>query len=249
MQPFFSIIIPTLNEEDNLPVLLRSIANQTEKDFEVLVSDSGSKDKTKENAEEFKAEISRFQFIEKKCPNVSAARNNGASFASGDFLVFFDADTEIEINFFKEIKEKIQKYNLDMTTVWNRDKSKKITGSIILFLLNLSMSLLQKIKPVANGPCIIIKKNLFEKINGFDEKIIFGEDFDLTQKAAKQKINFKVFTKPILYVSTRRFEKEGFFLSLYKSLRAIFHEIFIGPIKKPLFKYNMGGQNFKENEK
>lgn len=247
--PFFSIIIPTLNEEVNLPILLESIASQTEKDFEVIVSDSGSKDKTKEKAKEFENKISKLQFIEKKCPNVSCARNNGASFASGEFLVFFDADVEIENNFFKEIKEKIEKYNLDATTVWNRDKNNDIAGHLMLFVLNMGMVLSQKFKPGANGPCILMKRKLFEKIKGFDEQIVFGEDFDIIQRANKTGMKFKVFEKPILYVSTRRFEKEGLFLSAYKSLRALVHMLFIGPIRKPLFTYEMGGQEFKDIKK
>lgn len=242
--PFFSIIIPTLNEEKNLPILLESISNQTTKNFEVIVSDSGSKDGTKQVAEEFREKMPSLIFLDHKSKNVSAARNFGASRASGEFLIFFDADVEIEKNFFEEIKNKLEKYNLNATTVWNRDKNKKFSGSFILFLLNMSMTLLEKFKPVANGPCIIIKKEIFDRLKGFDESIIFGEDFDLMRRAHKIDMRFRVFRTPILYVSTRRFEKEGFFLSLYKSVRAIIHQLLIGPIRTPIFKYEMGGQNF-----
>ncbi len=110
------------------------------------------------------------------------------------------------------------------------------------------MTLFQKIKPAANGPCIVIRKSLFKKIGGFDETIVFGEDFDLIQKAHKLKAKFAVFLTPVLYVSTRRFEKEGLFLSLYKSLKAVFHQLFLGPIKKPIFEYEMGGQYYKQEK-
>jgi glycosyltransferase involved in cell wall biosynthesis len=246
MQPFFSIIIPTLNEEINLPILLDSISAQTERDFEVIVSDSGSKDGTKEKAEEYKSKITIFKLVEHQSKNVSQARNFGASQATGNFLVFFDADVEIEPNFFKDIKEKIQRYNLTATTVWNRDKTSGFSGRLMLGLLNISMDIFQIIKPVANGPCILIKKALFEKLKGFDDSIVFGEDFDLMQRAARLGMKFKVFKTPILYVSPRRFEKEGFLLSLYKSLKALVHQILIGPIRKPIFKYEMGGQEFKD---
>lgn len=237
--PFFSIIIPTLNEETNLPILLESISKQTVNDFEVIISDSGSIDKTKEVA-------ANTIFLDHKSKNVSVARNFGASKARGEFLVFFDADVEIEEHFFEEIKNKIEKWSLDATTVWNRDKTKKFSGSFILGLLNLSMIIFEKFKPVANGPCIIIRKEFFDRLKGFDESIIFGEDFDLMRRAHKIDMRFKVFQTPILYVSTRRFEKEGFFMSLYKSGRAIFHQLLIGPIRKPIFKYEMGGQNFEK---
>lgn len=244
--PFFSIIIPTLNEEQNLPILLESISLQTIKDFEVIVSDSGSKDKTKQATEGFREKIQNLTFLDHKSKNVSSARNFGATQAKGKFLVFFDADVEIEANFLNDMRQKIEKYNLDATTVWNRDKKKSLSGQLILGLLNLSMSIFQKIKPVANGPCILMRRELFEGIHGFDETIVFGEDFDLIQRAHKIGMEFKVFKTPILYVSTRRFDKEGFFVSLFKSLKAVVHQIFVGPIRTPIFKYEMGGQGFKK---
>jgi glycosyltransferase involved in cell wall biosynthesis len=248
MSPFFSIIIPTLNEEKNIAILLTSIMNQTYADFEVVVVDSGSNDSTQKVAESFKEKITHLRFLEHLCKNVSSARNFGASNVHGYFLIFFDADVEIEDNFLKNIREKIEQYNLDATTVWNRSKDGKFPGAFLLNLMNVNMSLFQKIKPAANGPCIIIKKELFEKIKGFDISIVFGEDFHLIQKAHKLHAKFMVFKTPILYVSTRRFEKEGLLLSLSKSLKAIAYQLFFGPIRKPLFKYEMGGQYYKEGQ-
>lgn len=246
---FFSIIIPTLNEEQNLPVLLNCIKKQDFSDYEVIVADSGSEDKTKEKAEEFKKQIPQFKFIEHLCRNVSKARNFGASKASGKYLVFLDADGEIESRFLTKIKDKIIANNLDSLTVWNRTKSTNFTARFILLLLNISMTLFQKIKPAAAGTCIVMKKEIFEKIKGFNERIVnFGEDFDLIQRAHKIHARFAVFQTPIFYTSTRRYEKEGLLLSLYKSIRALVHQIFLGPIVKPIFEYEMGGQYFKKQE-
>jgi len=240
----FSIIIPTLNEEESLPSLLQSIAMQPYKNFEVIIADCFSKDKTKLIALSFKNRIEKLTFIQKKFKNVSQARNHGASLARNDFLIFFDADIKIEKKFLEEINKKASLYNLDALTVWNRAE-KGIKGKFIFTLMNISMSLFQKIKPAANGPCIIVKKNFFEKVGGFNEEIVFGEDFDLIQRLVEIGAKFAVFSKPILYVSTRRFEKEGLILSLYKSLKAICHQLFLGPIKKPIFEYKMGGDYYK----
>ena len=243
---FFSIIIPSLNEEINLPILLKSIAEQTFKDFEVVVVDSGSTYNTKEKVAIFKNTLTNFHFIEHKCRNVSVARNYGASKASGKYLIFLDADVEIEQQFLYKIKEKIDLYKLDDLTVWNRPKDAGFTGKFILALMNYNMSLFQNIKPAANGPCIIIRNDLFARVGGFDESIVFGEDFYLIQKAHQLKAKFAVFTEPYLYVSARRFEKEGLIFSLYKSIKAIFYQLFFGPIRKPLFKYEMGGQYYDD---
>ena len=242
----FSIIIPTLNEEKNLPFLLDSITKQTYKNFKVIVVDSFSVDKTKFIVESFNKKLPNLKFVQKNFKNVSQARNFGASLSKNEFLIFFDADVKIEKIFLEKINKKINQYNLDALTVWNRAEN-GWKNKLIFSLLNLSMSLFQKIKPAANGPCIIVKKSIFNKINGFDEEIIFGEDFDLIQRLAKIKAKFAVFSKPILYVSTRRFEKEGIIKSLYKSIKAILYQLFFGPIKKPIFEYKMGG-NYYENK-
>jgi len=247
-KPVFSIVIPALNEERNLPVLLASLENQTFREFEVIIVDSGSTDNTKYEATKFLQKNSHFKFIEHRCKNVSQARNFGAQQARSDWLIFFDADGEVEKIFLDGIKKRITENKLDMLTVWNRGKTKNLTGIITLFLLNSGMTLLQKIKPAANGPCIIIKKSLFEKIGCFDETIVFGEDFDLTRKAHKEKARFAVFSTPKFYVSTRRFEKEGFFLSIYKAVKALLYQMFFGPIRKPLFDYEMGGQYYKDKQ-
>lgn len=152
---FFSIIIPTLNEEKNLPVLLEKIEKQTDKDFEVIVADSGSEDKTEEAAKKFQSKIADFKFLSKKLKNVAQARNFGALSASGEFLLFLDADTEIEEKFIEQMKEKIKKHQLEAATVWNRSKKSTI-GKFIFLLLNLTMAAAQKIKPAANGPCMIV---------------------------------------------------------------------------------------------
>ena len=81
---------------------------------------------------------------------------------------------------------------------------------------------------------------------GLDDEIVFGEDFNLIQRAHRLGARFAVFRKPTLYVSARRFEKEGLLLSGYKSLKALLYQLFVGPIKKPIFEYRMGGENFKE---
>lgn len=246
MQPYFSIIIPTLNEEINLPILLESLAVQTFRDFEVIVCDGGSTDSTKEKALSFSARLPALNFHAYNVKNVSGARNKGAEMSSGTFCVFFDSDVKVESAFLEGIKKHLEEDKLDALTVWNRPDNKSITNQIVFFLLNFSMTIFQKLKPVANGPCIIIKKELFNKIKGFDEHIVFGEDFDLIQRAHKENARFAVFDKPYLYVSGRRFEKEGILKSLYKSLKAVTHQLLLGPIRKPIFEYEMGGQYYKK---
>lgn len=244
--PYFSIIIPTLNEEANLPILLGSLSKQTFRDFEVIIGDCGSKDNTEKNAQKFHKLLPCFLFTKQSRHSIGAARNNGAKHAKGKYFVFLDADTKAEKDFLQGIKKHVEEDKVDFLTVWNRSEKDFLTGKLVFALLNNAMSLFAKIKPGANGPCMIVSRELFEKIKGFDPDIVFGEDFDFAQRAHKAGCHFGVYKFPVLYVSTRRFEKEGFFKSLYKSLRALAYENIFGPIKKPIFEYEMGGQYYKK---
>ena len=89
-----SIVIPTLNEEKYLPILLQSIKKQDFKDYEIIISDAFSIDKTIEIAKEYGARVIRDK---KKLP--ARQRNNGVKIAKGEIILFLDADTKLPDDF------------------------------------------------------------------------------------------------------------------------------------------------------
>ena len=101
-----SVIVPTWNEEKNLPKCLRSLANQVgSKPTEVIVVDGGSTDRTVEIAEEYADRV----LVEPGKP-VGAARNIGAKAASGSILAFIDADTTASGNWLEEIERTLKTF-------------------------------------------------------------------------------------------------------------------------------------------
>lgn len=246
--PFFSIIIPAHNEERNIGKLLDTIAKQSFRDFEVIVSDSNSEDETCKVVEEYRKVFPSLALLEEKTQNVSAARNNGAKYAKGEYLIFFDADVFIEEHFLKAIMRHIKVDHPSMMTVWNRPAPPSWRGRLIFGMMNRIVNLVQYIHPAANGPCIIMNRKLFERVEGFDQSIFFGEDYDIVKRAHKKGGEMRVYRNPLLFVSTRRFEKEGVVVSLYKSITALLYQLVIGPVRKPIFKYEMGGQYYKKHK-
>jgi len=246
MSPQFSIIIPAHNEEQTIGKLLETIAKQSYRDFEVIVSNSASEDETARVVEEYRKKVPSLIITEEKTPNVSAARNKGAFYAQGEYLIFFDADVFIEEHFLKATMRHIQVDHPTIMTMWNRPSPPSWRGRLIFGLMNRIVQMTQDIHPAANGPCIIMKKKLFDSIGGFDQTIFFGEDYDIVKRAHGKGGILKVYKNPLLFVSTRRFDKEGLIVSLYKSISALLYQLFFGPVRKPLFKYEMGGQYYKK---
>ncbi|MFC0344180.1 glycosyltransferase family 2 protein [Epilithonimonas hispanica] len=103
-QPKISIIIPVYNAEKYLTECLQSVQFQSFTDFEVLLVNDGSTDRSGKICEEFVEKDSRFKVFHKENGGVSSARNLGIKNASGEFICFIDSDDYIKENFFKDFK-------------------------------------------------------------------------------------------------------------------------------------------------
>lgn len=104
-----SVIVPVYNAEKYLRQTLLSIQNQTFKDFEAILIDDGSSDRSGKICDEQAAADSRFKVIHQKNSGVAAARNAGIEQSEGEFIAFLDADDcwlpeklEKQIAFMKE---------------------------------------------------------------------------------------------------------------------------------------------------
>ncbi|MBI2550127.1 glycosyltransferase [Candidatus Woesearchaeota archaeon] len=196
-----SIIIPTYNEEKYLPGLLESITRQDFKDFEVIVADKPSNDGTKEVAKKFGCVV-----VAGGVP--SRARNEGAKLAKADVLLFLDADIILPKNFISDMLHKFRSGGYACATVHYRPLSNHVADKAAFFCANFMCRQMQKIRPHAAGWCIMIKKELFEEIGGFNITHRICEDHDLVRRAAERG-KFGVMRTPFVWVSTRRLKKEG----------------------------------------
>ena len=95
MQPFFTIVVPTLNAEKKLPEALSSIVEQRFKSLEVLIIDGLSSDRTVEIAKKFKSEIPTIKIISERDKGIYDAMNNGVKYSTGKWLYFMGADDRL----------------------------------------------------------------------------------------------------------------------------------------------------------
>ncbi|AMD17039.1 teichoic acid biosynthesis protein [Methanobrevibacter sp. YE315] len=198
----FSIVIPTYNEEEYLPILLDSIKEQDFDDYEVIVADANSTDKTKEIAESYGCIV-----VEGGMPAVG--RNNGAKAAKGDILIFLDSDLKLTEDYLRDVLYEFQMERLGIAITQMKPLSNKVEDKLFHEFANYFMISVENIKPHGAG-CygIIAKRSLHEKCNGFDESLTFGEDTDYIERLAKIE-RFKVLRNAKIGVSTRRLEEEG----------------------------------------
>jgi glycosyltransferase involved in cell wall biosynthesis len=212
---FFSIVIPTLNEERYLPLLLSDLAKQTFKSFEVIIVDAKSEDKTIYSANKFKKCFRSLLIIKSPLRNVSYQRNIGAKRAVSKWLLFTDADNRFPHYFLQGIKFKLEMNDADILATWikpdidnNKDKAAVTLSNIFVDIQKTSKN------PFLFESMICIKKNSFEKLKGFNESLAVGEGSDLLRRAYRKKMRFYFSKEPKYQTSLRRIRKIGAFKSL-----------------------------------
>ena len=232
-----SIIIPTLNEEKCLPKLLQLIKKQSFSDYEIIVSDALSEDETLKIAESYGC---RIVMSDKDHRHPSIQRNKGAEVSRGDVLLFLDADTSfLGDNFLFKVYNEFKNRKLDVAGFYLRFKSRKFFYLFYYCFYNGSAFLAQYFKPLAVGAGIMIRKEVHEKVGGFDEKIFIGEDQVYCEKASRLG-RFRLIRSGKIFFSIRRFEKEGRWRLFFKLIYATLYVLILGPIKRKIIKYDFG---------
>ncbi|TXG34556.1 glycosyltransferase family 2 protein [Seonamhaeicola maritimus] len=180
--PLFSVIIPLYNKEKFIKNTLNSVINQTFKDFELIIINDGSTDKSLKIASEFKDK--RIQIVNQKNSGLCTSRNNGIKLAKGDYIAFLDADDL----WFEDFLETIY-------TLITIHKTHKIFATNVALLYPNVTAILKAnnfdighVKVITNyfrllknimGPSsLVIKKSVFKKTGNFDETINYGEEDD-----------------------------------------------------------------------
>lgn len=173
--PLVSIIIPTKNSSKTLGVCLESIKNQTYKNIELIVVDNNSIDGTKEIADKYADKV-----LNKK-PERSAQRNFGAKNSKGECILFIDSDMKLS-------------EDVVLSCVKEIEKDKDIKG-IIIPEESFGVGFWAECKKLEKSFYIgvdwmeaarFFKKEVFGEMGGYDEKMVSGEDWDLSQKIGRK---------------------------------------------------------------
>ncbi|MCH8033673.1 MAG: TIGR04283 family arsenosugar biosynthesis glycosyltransferase [Bacteroidetes bacterium] len=190
----YSVIIPTLNEEKYLPHVLEQLKNVDE-DLEIIIADGGSKDNTVKIAEKFNVEVCKSE------KGKGIQLNNGAGCATGDVLIFLHADTFLPVNAFSLINEYLLVRKVDIATFKMKFDKESFLMDIYSWFTKFD-----SIFTSFGDQVIVIRRDFFNKLNGFPNLALF-EDVELCRKARSKT---KIYKLPaFVTTSARRFETGG----------------------------------------
>jgi len=188
--PKVSVIIPTYNRQKLLPKAIKSVLNQTFKNFELIIVDDGSTDNTKEIIKEFQKRDPRIKYIWQENFGAPAGpKNTGIKNSKGEYIAFLDDDDEW-------LPEKLEK-QIELF-----EDNIGFVGCNILIVDQISQ-LLKKFKMpeypykiffekllggdfTFTSSIVVVKREVLDEFGFFDENLKFGDDWDLWLRISKK---------------------------------------------------------------
>lgn len=192
----FSVIIPLYNKEPHIKRALDSVINQTVQDFEIIVVNDGSTDKSADVVKTFSD--ARIRLINQKNAGVSVARNRGINEAKSELIAFLDADDEWMLDYLETILRLREKYpcaGLYATSLKTEfidnvltDKDEELRKLIpdeglILNFFKVNLKDISH-KDIFYTSSVTVPKKIFLELGGFQTGFWWGEDIDMWGRIA-----------------------------------------------------------------
>ena len=200
-----SIIIPTIDEANNLPLLLSDLSI-TRKELEILIVDCGSEDRTIDIADIYGAKV--YKSNER---NRGLQLDIGAKNSNGEWLIFLHADTRLNYEWFGKIKSVLKEDKNFIYFFKFKINNNKIIYRFLEILVNFRS---RYFKQPYGDQGLIIHRSTYFKNNGF-RKIPLMEDVDFIRRL-KNKKDLKQLNLPI-FISARKWESTNIFLQAIKN--------------------------------
>jgi FkbM family methyltransferase len=238
-----SVIITTYNRADMLKKAIQSVLNQNYGDYELLILDNDSTDNTERVVKNF-MESGKIKYIKHKQLNISQARNLGIEKSTGEYIAFLDDDDEWLPN---KLASQISVFNAGdgrAALVYGAfalaDEAGKISmihkprlkGQILEHLL------LQRDPFTGSASNPMIKKDVFNSIGKYNEKVLTGEDLELYLRIAAE-FNIEFTNELVVKISQHRGNRLGNKLEDAAALELLLLEKYKSIIeRKPSLKSN-----------
>ncbi|MEQ8472422.1 MAG: TIGR04283 family arsenosugar biosynthesis glycosyltransferase [Marinoscillum sp.] len=203
-----SIIIPTLNEEENIDKLLSFLISHHDRShFEIIVVDGGSGDGTLELITQYEDVF----LIESELSSRSIQMNIGARNAQNEVLYFVHADVALPQSFYQDIKWALKK------SPYGGYRYKFLSGNPLL-KINGYFSRFPMMWCRGGDQTLFITQEFFEELGGFDEHYCVMEDFDLLRRAKPYATYYII--KNDVFVSARKYQDNNYLKVQLTNLKA-----------------------------
>ncbi len=209
-KPSLSVVIPAFNEARYIARTLKSVLRakaQYQGLVEVIVVDNNSSDETAAISRALGAAV-----VFERVNQIARARNAGATAATGDYLIFIDADTTIEGDILDKVETSLSSGRVIGGGAWVEPDSGWFGRLLFKYAINYILAL----KNVTVGPFLYCDRAAFSNVGGFDEEFYAAEEFALAArlKAEGRKKNktwniIKYDKEHRVVTSNRKFDKFG----------------------------------------
>jgi glycosyltransferase involved in cell wall biosynthesis len=224
----FSVIVPALNEEKRIRACLDSIKGQrTRHSYELIVSDSGSTDRTAAIAREYTDKV-----VVCKEKGTAKARNEGAKLACGDLLVFIDSDTILQIDYLETIHGAFHNTNILAASCAFKFTGRSPKLLMAEYVTNAYFSTRSIFRATTlPGFNVCMTREAFDRLGGF--RLCHLEDLDMSIKLRRIGRTLYLPRRKVV-TSSRRLEQDGiygtlkYYMDLFEATqqkRLIFHII------------------------
>jgi len=187
-KPTISVVIPAYNAAHYLSDTIHSVLAQSYTDWELLIINDGSTDTTESVVNRYCQQDGRIQLVTKENGGVSSSRNLGATLAKGELIAFLDADDKWLPNKLAVHAEYMHSHP-EVGVSFARVELMNSDGSSMNKLTSNQLTQLQPQEFLYSNPTVttsnvVIRRDLFHKMQGFDQTINHSEDMELLFRIA-----------------------------------------------------------------
>ena len=180
----YSFIVPVYNTEKYLKKCLDSLVNQTYKDFEIIVVNDGSTDKSSNIISKYQKKYKNIIVIDKENEGLSMARNRGVQKSSGKYIIFVDSDDYVSNKLLEEVDKKIDDSDILRFQIATEDEEytkineyhEESCESMCGYDAFKYLSSYHFVEPAW---CYVIRKNYYIENKFSFKKGVYHEDFGL----------------------------------------------------------------------
>jgi len=216
--------VPCYNENESIHFCLESLLNQSRSFDEIILVDNNSKVSLKESLGEANHKLS---VIKEARQGRAFARNAGASYAKGTYIVFVDADVELSIDWLKELEDYLTLYPLDLigTTISPKSSSENILDIFRTLIFNSRQTDEKKFfNPLIDTAACAVKRSCFLENHGFSSQLVRNEDYEFSLRVAVRGHLVGLCSKAHAHVSYKRLSSQysriiSYLVRIYETMR------------------------------